>query len=99
MGVPDPFIFFFVILSWTGQQAQCYQNVEETKRAEIFLVGPLPTESCKIVVCMHRNGRIGLKPNKPEKWTEKEFLDAFGKCIGDGIGEFNVKADQIICGF
>ena len=66
--------------------------------AKSFIVGPegKPKENCKTVVCLHRNGRIGLKPNKPEKWTEKEFLEEFEKrCIGD----FNVKADQVICGF
>ena len=72
--------------------------MEETKLAEWWVVGPegKPKENCKTVVCMHRNGRIGLKPNKPEKWTEKEFLDGFEKIC---IGEFNVKADQVICGF
>ena len=74
----------------------------ETKRAEKFLVGPekgqleKKKENCKTVVCMHRNGRIGLKPSEPPTWTEEEFLEAFEKRC---IGEYKVKADQIICGF
>ena len=97
MGVVYSFVFFFLLLSWTAQQAQCSQTEkekcnEETKKAEkITGVGP-PEKSkynCKEVIC---TGRL---PTKPYDWGDDQFKHAHDlHCIG----EFNVKADKVKCG-
>ena len=101
MGAVYSFVFFFLLLSWTAQQAQCFHEteeekcIEETKRAEgITGIQPpgLPEKTelnCKEVICM---GRLSTKPYD---WGDDQFKHAHDlHCIG----EFNVKADKVKCG-
>ena len=97
MGV-YPFVFFFMLLSWTAQQAQCQQTVEETKKAEgVTVQAPGSSkQNCKDMVCFYRNGansQRGQKPNKPADWKEKDFLHGYDRCTK----EFNVTACKVIC--
>ena len=100
MGV-YPFILFFVLLSWTGQQVHCNEpDEEETKRAEGIPVGPLGWTNCKEIECWFRTNypyapynRPSQLPNQPAEWTRDDYLDAYGRCIL----KFNVKTDEIKC--